>query len=277
MNSFELNKIFGAILGVLVFVMGVGFLADAIYAPIENRGATYELPIPEGTEGGETEVAGIDPIAVRMQTATAEAGERLINRCQSCHDYSPENANRTGPGIYDIVGKPIAHHEGFNYSDALAELGANGEIWDYEHLDAFLESPRGYAPGTLMTFAGLSNPDDRANLIAFLRSLSEDPYPLPEAEAPAEGGAAGEDGDATIEEPVEVEADPESGQTPSAPVPGAGQDLGDPSQDEGAGATNLEAAPNGAASDETAPADAEAVDEEPAPAADSADEDPAAN
>ena len=121
MNSFELNKIFGAILGVLVFVMGVGFIADAIYAPIENRGATYELPEPEGGEGGETEVAAFQPIAVRMQTATAEAGERLIIRCQSCHDYSPANANRTGPGIYDIVGNEIAHHEGFNYSDALPD------------------------------------------------------------------------------------------------------------------------------------------------------------
>lgn len=199
MNSFELNKIFGAILGTLVFVMGVGFIADEIYAPIEGRGASYDLPEPaaEGEGGGE-EAPGVPSIAARMQTASAEAGESLITRCQSCHDYSPENANRTGPGIYGVVGHPIASHEGFNYSDALATLGANGEVWDYEHLDAFLESPRNYAPGTLMSFAGLSNPDDRANLIAFLRENSDDPLPLPEAPAeeeaaPAEGGEGGED------------------------------------------------------------------------------------
>lgn len=222
MNSFELNKIFGAILGTLVFVMGVGFIADEIYHPIENRGATYLLPEPEVSESGEApQVAEIEPIAVRMQTATADAGARLINRCQSCHDYSPTNANRTGPGIYDVVGQQIAHHEGFAYSDVLAAMGAAGEVWDYEHLDGFLASPRTYAPGTKMTFAGLSNPMDRANLIAYLRSLSENPYPLPEApaaneaEAPAaeeaapaeaEAAPAADAVEAEVEEIVEDEA-----------------------------------------------------------------------
>ncbi|WP_421953096.1 c-type cytochrome [Pelagibacterium sp.] len=204
MNSFELNKIFGAILGTLVFVMGVSFIADEIYAPIEGRGASYDLPEPaaEGEAGGE-EAPGVPPIAARMQTASADAGESLITRCQSCHDYSPANENRTGPGIYGVVGLPIASHEGFAYSDALATLGSNGEIWDYEHLDAFLESPRNYAPGTKMSFAGLSNPEDRANLIAFLRENSDDPFPLPEA--PAEEAAAPAEGEGGEEAPVEDE------------------------------------------------------------------------
>ncbi|MEQ8446435.1 MAG: hypothetical protein RIB57_11175 [Pelagibacterium sp.] len=204
MNSFELNKIFGAILGTLVFVMGVSFIADEIYAPIEGRGADYALPEPaaEGEGGGE-EAPGVPSIAARMQTASAEEGASLITRCQSCHDYSPSNENRTGPGIYGVVGHPIAGHEGFAYSDALATLGANGEIWDYEHLDAFLESPRNYAPGTKMSFAGLSNPDDRANLIAFLRENSDDPFPLPEA--PAEEEAAPAEGEGGDEAPVEDE------------------------------------------------------------------------
>ncbi|RDE10024.1 c-type cytochrome [Pelagibacterium lacus] len=196
MNSFEVNKIFGAILGTLVFVMGVGFIADEIYAPIEGRGAGYALPEPveDGAAGGAEEVPGVAPIAARMQTASASAGQGLIARCQACHDYSPENANRTGPGIYGVVGHPIASHDGFAYSDVLAEMGAEGEVWDYEHLDAFLESPRNFAPGTKMSFAGLSNPEDRANLIAFLRENSDDPYPLPEApaEEPAAEGAGDE-------------------------------------------------------------------------------------
>lgn len=215
MNSFELNKIFGAILGTLVFVMGVGFIAEEIYHPIENRGATYLLPEPEESDSGAAapEVAQVDSIAVRMQTATVEAGERLINRCQSCHDYSAANANRTGPGIHDVVGQQIAHHDGFAYSDILNEYGASGEVWDYANLDEFLASPRTFAPGTKMTFAGLSNPMDRANLIAFLRSLSDDPYPLPEAEADEAADEDAAAGDA--EEPViDVEGPVE--QTPSA-------------------------------------------------------------
>lgn len=215
MNSFELNKIFGAILGTLVFVMGVGFIADEVYRPIENRGSTYLLPEPEAGETTEVaEAPGVEPIAVRMQTATPEAGQSLINRCQSCHDYSPENANRTGPGIHDIVGQEIAHHEGFAYSDILTEMGAAGEVWDYEHLDGFLESPRTYAPGTKMTFAGLSNPMDRANLIAFLRSLSDDPYPLPEAEAPA-AEESGDDAAPADDAPV-IDTEGPVEDTPSA-------------------------------------------------------------
>lgn len=216
MNSFELNKIFGAILGTLVFVMGVGFLAEAIYKPIENRGASYDLPEPQVADAGGAVVEEVVPISVLMQTASVEAGARLINRCQSCHDYSPANANRTGPGIYDIVGQELAHHEGFAYSDILVSMGAAGEIWDYENLDAFLASPRAYAPGTKMTFAGLSNPQDRANLIAFLRSLSDNPYPLPEVvaeeAAPVEEAApeVAPAGEVEAAQAVEVEAEAET-------------------------------------------------------------------
>src|SRR5690606_33283927 len=111
-------------------------------------GADYALPEPaaEGEAGG-SETPGVPSIAARMQTASAEAGASLMTRCQSCHDYSEANENRMGPGLYGIVGHPIASHEGFSYSDALATLGAEGEIWDYEHLDAFIESPRTHAPG----------------------------------------------------------------------------------------------------------------------------------
>ncbi|WP_196259408.1 c-type cytochrome [Pelagibacterium limicola] len=219
MNSFELNKIFGAILGTLVFVMGVGFIAEEIYHPIQNRGATYLLPEPEaGGAAGPAEVAQVEPIEVRMLAASAEAGERLMNRCQSCHDYSPANANRTGPGIYDIVGQEIAYHEGFAYSDALAALGAAGEIWDYQHLDDFLASPRGYAPGTKMTFAGLSNPIDRANLIAYLRTLSTDPYPLPDvsAEVVVEDEAIAEEEVTGFDDAPVVDVDGPVEQSPSA-------------------------------------------------------------
>ena len=213
MNSFELNKIFGAILGTLVFVMGVGFIADEIYSPIEGRGADYALPEPAEEGGaGPVEVAAVAPIAARMQTASADAGASLITRCQSCHDYSPANENRTGPGLYGIVGHPIASHEGFSYSDALAALGAEGEVWDYEHLDGFLESPRNYAPGTKMTFAGLSDPEDRANLIAFLRENSDDPYPLPEA--PAEAEAPADEAAAPAGDQAAAEGEAPAGQDP---------------------------------------------------------------
>lgn len=221
MDSFELNKILGAILGTLLFVMGVGFLAEAIYHPIEGRGPGYTLPEPEGGEGGGIAVAEvvIEPIAVRLQTADADAGARVIRKCQSCHNWEEGSANKTGPELYDIVGRQIAHVSDFAYSDTLMALSE--QDWDYDHLDAFLESPRTYAPGTKMTFAGIKNPDERADLIAFLRTLSPSPAPLPEPPAPAveeaadeaammeaeTGEAASSEAPADMEETMEPESD----------------------------------------------------------------------
>lgn len=271
MDSFELNKIFGAVLGTLVFVMGVGFLAEGIYKPIQDRGVGYALPEPELGEGGEAVEADAGPsIATLMQTADAAAGERLIARCQSCHDYSPANTNRVGPGIYDIMGAEIAHHEGFAYSDALQSLGDAGETWTYEHMDDFLASPAGFAPGTRMTFAGLSNPEDRANLIAFLRELSSDPIPLPEPDAEgeaAEGDEAAEgeatEGEATEEgEPVIEQEAPQADPTeqPLTQTPGAGQGTETPVEDE---TTEVDAE---APADATPTVQAPAEEEEAAPA-----------
>src|SRR5690606_12269940 len=116
MHSFELNKIFGAILATLVFVMSGGFIAEEIYAPIENRGADFELPEREEVAGGETpDAPQVPSIAARMQTASADAGEAIVVRCQGCHDLTEANTNRVGPGLYEIVGRPIAAHEGFSY------------------------------------------------------------------------------------------------------------------------------------------------------------------
>ena len=192
MDSFELNKILGAILGTLLFVMGVGFLAEAIYQPIEGRGPGYALPEPEGGEGHGvvTEAPTVESIAVRLQTASVDAGARAIRKCQSCHNWEEGSANKTGPELYDIVDREIASVSGFSYSDSMSAL--SDEHWDYTKLDEYLANPRSYVPGTKMTFAGISNPAERADLIAFLRTLSPSPAPLPEPETATEEGAADE-------------------------------------------------------------------------------------
>src|SRR5690606_9758382 len=98
-------------------------------------------------------------------------------------------ANKVGPNNWDIVGAPMGHRDDFNYSAAMREKHAEGAVWGYEELNAFLAGPRSYIPGTTMSFAGVRSPQDRANLIAWLRTLSSDPVPLPD---PAEAEAAGE-------------------------------------------------------------------------------------
>jgi cytochrome c len=196
MDSFELNKILGAVLGTLLFVMGVGFIAEAIYHPIENRGPGYNLPEPEPTEGGAAAEAEPEvPLGILLASASAERGASAVRPCQSCHTFEEGGPARQGPNLYNIVGAPKAHMEGFGYSDILLQQQAEGQTWTYENLNAFLTNPREYAPGTRMSYSGMRSPEQRADVLAYLQTLSASPvaFPAPEeapaAEAPAEGDA----------------------------------------------------------------------------------------
>jgi cytochrome c len=189
MDSFELNKILGAILGTLLFVMGVGFLAEAIYHPAA-AGPGYALPEPEGggEEGGGGEVVAAVSIGTLLASADATQGADQAKKCGACHDISEANTNKTGPGLYDVVERVIGSHPGFAYSAIMQEHQAAGDTWTYDHLNQFLISPKAHMPGTKMTFAGVKNDGERANIIAFLSTLSASPkpFPAPEDAAPAE-------------------------------------------------------------------------------------------
>lgn len=197
--SFELNKIAGAILGTLLLVMGLGFLAEAIYAPIEGRGPGYTLPEPaEGGEPAEVVEVEATPLPVLLASASPEDGAAAARKCQSCHNFEEGAGNKTGPALYGIVGHQIASHEGFSYSDALVAFGEENGAWTYETLAAFIHNPREDVPGTKMTFAGISDEEELADILAYLQTLSANPvpFPEPEAEAPAEEEVA------TAEEPA---------------------------------------------------------------------------
>lgn len=195
MDSFEWNKIIGAVLGTLLFVMGVGFIAEAIYHPIEDRGVGYALPgEEEGHGGAPVEEEPVQPLPVLLASADAGAGERQFAKCKSCHDPAEGGANKVGPGLWDVVGREIASHEGFSYSTAMVEHADDYPAWTYEALDEFLASPKDAVPGTKMSFAGLSDPEDRADMLAYLHTLSNDPVAFPEPEAaPAADEAATEE------------------------------------------------------------------------------------
>ena len=99
----------------------------------------------------------------------------------ACHNADKGGANQLGPNLWGVLGEPIGQGKGFAFSDALAKKGGN---WDWDNLSQWLTSPKAFAPGTKMTFAGLSNPQDRADVIAFLNSHSDAPKPLPAAPLP---------------------------------------------------------------------------------------------
>lgn len=184
--SLEFNKVAAAILGSMVFAMGTGLLADVIYSSEAPETPGFDVAVAEGeAAGGEAEVAAVEPIAVRLASATVENGLKVSRGCASCHDFEKGGPNKTGPNLWETVNRKPGTHEGYSYSGAMVEYG-NTHVWDFEQLDAFLANPKEVVPGTKMGYAGLRNPEDRADLIAYLQSLSDNPVPLPAAsEAPA--------------------------------------------------------------------------------------------
>ena len=215
MDSFELNKIIGAILGTLLFVMGVGFLAESIYHPTAN-GPGYALPEPDG--GGEGDNGGTEAPVISIGTLLAAAdpaqGAEQAKKCGACHDLSEANSNKTGPGLYDVVERLIGSHPGFAYSQVMQDHNAKGDHWTYDNLNHFLTSPKAFAPGTKMTFAGVKNDEERANIIAFLSTLSASPKPFP----PADDAAPAEPSDepaTSSEEPAASSAEPAVSEVPS--------------------------------------------------------------
>lgn len=163
MDSFELNKIMGAVLGTLLFVMGAGFVAEAIYQPIEGRGPGYALPEPEAVAGGEAvEAAPEVPIGVLLASASAERGQASVRKCQSCHNFGEGEPSKQGPHLYGVVGRPEGAIEDFAYSEGIMAHNAAGDIWSYDNINLFLTKPSAYVPGTKMNFAGIRTAEERA-------------------------------------------------------------------------------------------------------------------
>lgn len=188
MDSFELNKVAGAALGAVLFAVGSGFVAELIYHPKPAGNAGYALPEPQAKPAGAAPVAeAAEPLPIRLASASADKGQSAAKKCAACHSFEKGGPNKVGPDLYGIVDRPRAHHEGFEYSAALKEKGGT---WSYDELDKFLTNPKGYIAGTKMAFAGIGSPTERADVIAYLRTLAETPAPLPAAEKKAEAKPA---------------------------------------------------------------------------------------
>ena len=188
MNS-KVNMAVGALLGTVFVLMSVSIASEGIFhAPApEKEGYAIVAEESSGGPGGGEAAAAATPIAQLLASADAAKGEAVFKKCTSCHTGESGGANKVGPNLFDVVNRPIASHEGFSYSAAMKDFSKGGaEHWDYDHLNYFLEAPKKHVPGTAIGFAGVKKETERADLIAYLRTLSANPAPLPDpAAAPA--------------------------------------------------------------------------------------------
>jgi cytochrome c len=190
MNSFELNKVLGAVLGTCLILLALNIGAGALFAPVVPAKPGYMIAVKTEAEGAKApEKAPEKPIAVLLASASVEKGQSAAKPCLACHTFEKGGPNRVGPNLYGIVGRPRASHPGFNYS---AAMKAKGGEWTFEELNKFLKSPRGYISGTNMTFAGISNDQQRADVIDYLHTLADSPVPLPKPAAEAAPAVAPE-------------------------------------------------------------------------------------
>ena len=180
MDSFELNKIIGAILGTCLVLLVTSFTAGAIFTPVMPQKPGLEIAAKEEAHGGGGEAAAApsEPIEKLLQTASVEKGAAAAKKCAACHTFEKGGPNRVGPNLFGVVERARASEPGFNYS---AAMKAKGGKWTYDDLNKFIANPKGFVPGTAMGFAGIPKDSERADVIDYLHTLADSPVPLPTA------------------------------------------------------------------------------------------------
>jgi cytochrome c len=176
MDSFELNKIVGAALGSVLMATVIFHLGEILLPHPELEKPA--IAIPGGGEEASTAPAPASnqPFAVDLAKADIANGKATAGKCLACHTLQKGQPPHIGPNLYGIIGAPRAHEAGFAYSDAMKALGGT---WNFDELNQFLTKPQAYLPGTKMTFPGLDSEQDRADVVAYLNTLNDNPQPLP--------------------------------------------------------------------------------------------------
>jgi cytochrome c len=188
MDELRLNKLFAGFLFAALLLMAGVKIADVMVPHQELAENAYVIEVAETTDTAAVAPVdtGPEPILALLAGADLGAGEKLSKKCSACHVFDAGGQNKVGPALWNVVDRPLGASEGYAYSDALAGFGG---AWDYAALNAFLAKPKGYISGTKMNFAGLKKPQDRANLIAWMRAKADSPAALPSADDIAAEGA----------------------------------------------------------------------------------------
>lgn len=182
MDAFEFNKFAMAGLGAIFVLMGLSIVTESLFHMETPEKPGYMIEVAEGAGGHEAAAVdtgpAYEPILALLAGADVDAGKKVAKKCAACHDFAVAGKTRVGPPLYGIVDRAMGSSDGFGYSSAM-KAAADGKNWDYETLNGFLWKPKKFMKGTAMGFAGLKKVADRANVIAYLRSLAETPAALP--------------------------------------------------------------------------------------------------
>ena len=180
MDSFELNKIIGAILLVALLVIGIGKVSNLVFKINKPEKSNYKVELDVKTaeiKGDEEPVQReIVDIAALLSTGDLAHGEKVFKKCSACHSIKSGGGNKIGPALYNVVGRKVGVLDDYKYSKALAEYEKN---WSFEELNGFLLKPKDWIKGTKMAYAGLRKEKDRASVILYLNKYSDSPLPLP--------------------------------------------------------------------------------------------------
>jgi cytochrome c len=183
LDSFEVNKVLGAVLGTCLGIQAVHLMAGAVFAPQIPAKPGFEIEVKETPASEPAAAPKEEPFEPLLASASAERGQAATKPCEACHTFEKGGPNRVGPNLWGVVNRPRASESGFNYS---AAMKSKGGTWTYAELNNFLANPRRDIPGTAMTFAGIERERQRADVVAYLRTLSDNPAPLPQVAQPSE-------------------------------------------------------------------------------------------
>lgn len=180
MNSTQLTKIAAAVVMSLLALIVIGKFTSFLYAPHTPEKPGFEVAVEEAGHGGAAEEATpVVNLAALMLTADVAKGEKVAKKCASCHTFDNGGKNGAGPNLFDILNREIASTDGYKYSSVFGDKKAEGLIWGYDELFEFIKKPKAFIKGTAMGFGGIKRDSQRADLIAYLRSLSDSPVDLP--------------------------------------------------------------------------------------------------
>jgi cytochrome c len=182
MDSHNVNKVLMAVLFTCLALLAINIAAGAIFARPAPAKPGYEIVVQEHATGDQHggAPAAPQPIEVLLASSSPERGQTAAKVCLACHSFDKGGPNKQGPNLYGVVDRPRASEAGFNYSAALKAKGGN---WTFDELNKFLANPKGYIPGTLMTFTGMARDAQRADVINYLHTLADKPVDLPKAAA----------------------------------------------------------------------------------------------